>query len=376
MEPIEESESDIIGDSDLPLPTAYIKDRTRGKGRSHPIPEGETESDEDRRPPCFACYVPPPVLWCSRILEQNCFCEAFGSIGCFGHESYETRKKILTFGLLANILSLILSLVACFSLSLQFNHITASAFSKGVAYIPELEIPTSRIWIGLRAVAVRNFEGQSLINENYREGDQVVPFGEFCSMVGEGLEYYMDPDECDSCAEASNGLMASVLLATLLIIPNIFTDILRMYPNYDLNCQKFLGSVLNMASAAASLYAYRGYASNCFRAFYPGDDDEDTEYLLSLASNSTAISALISAFREENPDVGALSLSFFWNSGNGLTCIVLATMLKAFDIIAMLLIPTPVIAHRRSLQEEYELLYGSKNEEAILQDSGEESDNI
>ena len=295
---------------------------------------------QQRKPPCFVCYVPAPVYWLAGVLEQNCFCEAFGKIGCFGHDSYEIRFKILLFGVVANVLSFLLSLVACFSLSLRFDHIVAAGFSKGLGYIEELDIPTSRIWIGLRGVAVRNFQGQGLINENYVEGDVVVPFDKFCDYIDEGLENYMDPDECDSCAEASGGLMTAVIMAALLTLPNIFTDILRMYPNYDLNCQKFFGSMINLASAALSLYTYRGYADQCFRNFY------DHTLLVDV-----------------DVDVDDPTVSFLWRPGNGLVCIVLATFLKAFDIVAMLLIPAPDIAHSKVLQEEYESLYGGETEE-------------
>ena len=357
---------DESSSSNSARPKTYILHRTNGNSRSYPIPEGET-SDEDRKPPCFVCFVPFPVYFLSRFLEQNSFCESFGRIGCFGHNDYETRRNILLFALVANFLSFFLSLFACSSLSLNFNAIAVGGFSKGLAYITELDIPTSRIWIGLRGVAIRNFEATRILNADYTDGDLVLEFDAFCDYVDQGSENYMDPDDCNSCAEASGGLTTAVIMATLLVLPNILTDILRMYPNYDLNCQKFFGSVLNLASAASSLYAYRVYANQCFRSFY----GEEYESAVSLSNN-----ILVNYMQESDPSFSlevdsTFGMSFLWRPGNGLVCIVLATFLKAFDIIAMLLIPTPDIAHKKSLQEEYEALYGEDNSPPLVNDEEE-----
>ena len=323
-----------------PRPKAYILHRTNGKGRSHPVPDGEGD-DIDRKPPCFVCYIPAPVYHLAAILEQNKFCEAFGRIGSKNF-NYQKRRELLLFGVAANVLSFLLSLFACLSISLKFNHIVAGGFSKGFAYIPSADLPTSGIWIGLRGVAIRNFQGQAVINDSYVEGDQVIEFDSFCDYVDEGLPTYMDPDDCDSCAEASSGLITAVIMATVLTLPNIFTDILRMYPNYDLNCQKFFGSILNLASAASSLYAYRGYADLCFKKFYAEGQVSEGESMLEVM--------------------------FKWRPGNGLICIIVATILKGIDIIIMLMIPTPDIAHKRSLQESYEVLYGGDEDSAADED--------
>lgn len=345
------------GNSTGARPKTYILHRTNGKGRSHPIPEGK-ESDEDRKPPCGACYVPPPVYYLAGVLEQNRFCEAFGRIGCFGRYDSKLRKKILMFGLAANIVSLILSIVACFSLSLNFNHIKAGGFTKGIAYIPGIDLPTSAVWIGLRGVAIRTFQGQSFLGRaEYAEGDYVIPFDTFCDYKDAGLANWMEVEDCDNCNEASSTLITTVIMATFLTLPNIFTDILRMFPNYDLNCQKFFGSVLNLASAISALSAYFVYSRTCFASFYDDSEGAMVEY------SNVYKNVLINSIWDQIPLGGATpAVDYLWAPGNGIICIVVATILKAIDIIAMLLIPTPDIAHNKKLQEEYEELYG--NEEA------------
>merc|ERR1740117_990192 len=100
----------------------------------------------------------------------------------------------------------------------------------------------------------------------------VINFNDLCDVIADDtnqiVESIIDPDNsCDTCANASNGLVTAVIISTLLILPNITTDILRMYPNYDLNCQKFFGSIISLCSMLGSLYAWWGYARSCYRTF-------------------------------------------------------------------------------------------------------------
>jgi len=261
------------------------------------------------------------------------------------------------FGLVANCLSLILSLIACLSLSLNFDLIVAAGFTRGLVYVPSMDLPLSRIWIGLRGVAVRNFKGRHILTstEKFVEGDIVISFDSFCDYIDDGLENYIDPEDCDSCASASNGLVTAVIFSTILILPNITTDILRMYPNYDLNCQKVFGSLVSVASALLSLYAWRGYATECYKSFKKGESS-----VIPFYSNGTLVmeEELEEALQEKFTFDGIIQVFLQWQAGTGLICIYAATLLKFVDIVAVCMIPTPDIAHTRSLQDEYELLYG------------------
>merc|ERR1711862_177622 len=145
------------------------------------------------------------------------------------------------------------------------------------------------------------------------------------------------------CASASHGLATSVVLSAALLLPNITTDFLRMYPNHDLNCQKFWSTVMILVSIAMSLYTWQGYAEMCFNSFKAGD--------------STV-------------DVGSrvLNIRVVWKAGVGLICVVTATLLKLVDLVNCF-IPAPDIAHTRSLQDEYELLYDGDGENDNNDDS-------
>ena len=46
------------------------------------------------------------------------------------------------------------------------------------------------------------------------------------------------------------------------------------------------------------------------------------------------------------------------NSGNGLICLSVATILKLVDAICNLIVPVPSIAYTEEEQEAYELQYG------------------
>lgn len=118
---------------------------------------------------------------------------------------------------------------------------------------------------------------------------------------------------------------------------------------------------MSFLSAVLSLYTYRGYSTECFRAFHEGEDATFPFHIGDI--NGTDTEVVLEALREIHPEISLdendnIELYFRWRPGNGLVCIILATLLKAIDIIAVFLRPTPNIAHTRSMQEEYEVLYG------------------
>ncbi|MGK3751936.1 MAG: hypothetical protein ACI8RD_004239 [Bacillariaceae sp.] len=328
---------------------------------------------DNRKPPCFACYAPPCVYHCANIVEQNRFCDSFGMIGCFGHDDFYIRRRILIWGFLANCISLVLSIIACLSISLNYNLIQIASFTRGIIYLPNIDLPLTQIWIGLRGVAIHHYQGQvKLLNitgstagvSNAFDGEDnyVIKFNDICNLIADknGTELYTtDPDSCDACANASNGLVSAVVLSTLLILPNLTTDILRMYPNYDLNCQKFFGSVLSLCSMLGSLYAWRGYAGSCYRSFNTDIASMTVPFFMNGTIDSESISDVNDPLMEFLNNKTTIDVAFDWKAGTGLICIAFATFLKVVDIIAIWLIPTPDIAHTRQLQDEYEQLYGN-----------------
>jgi hypothetical protein len=337
------------------------------------------QCEHDRRkPPCFACYAPPCVYYFANIVEQNWFCDSFGRIGCFGHDNFYVRRRILIWGFLANCISLVLSIIACLSISLNYNLIQFASFTRGMMYLPNIDLPLTQIWIGLRGIAVYHYQGQvRLLNITGSTADvssaydgedyYVINFNDMCDLIADrnGIESYTtDPDSCDTCANASNGLVSAIVISTLLILPNITTDILRMYPNYDLNCQKFFGSLISLCSMLGSLYAWRGYASECYRSFNTDTESMTVPFFMNGTISTESIlnvnngDNLVMEYLNNKTTIDVAS---DWKAGTGLICIVIATILKTIDIIAIWLIPTPDIAHTRHLQDEYEQLYNNND---------------
>jgi hypothetical protein len=171
-------------------------------------------------------------------------------------------------------------------------------------------------------------------------GEQVYNFDEFCNQT-ELASRYLDEDQCDSCGDVSSGLVITLALSLIAVLPSITTDVLRMFPNYDLNCQKFWGSAVSMFSMLMSLSTYLSYQNQCFESFYDGN--------IYFDANLTAL----------DDDTGAVYLANFdWKAGNGLICLFVATAIKVVDILANVLVPTPTITRNRKEQEEYEALSG------------------
>jgi hypothetical protein len=165
-------------------------------------------------------------------MEQNVVCDTVGRIGCFGHDDFKVRRFILSFGLAANVFALLLSIFACFAVTKQFQAIRVAGFSEGIVSVPSTGRIVSHIDVGLRAVAFENFRSSPAVEE---VGQTVISFDEFCGLVGNGLDQYMNPEDCNHCAEVSQSLVITVMFSVIAVIPSITTDVLRMYPNYDLN---------------------------------------------------------------------------------------------------------------------------------------------
>jgi hypothetical protein len=66
----------------------------------------------------------------------------------------------------------------------------AFGFSKGTVSVLNTSQIMSHINIGLRGVSIENFHQSSRIQT---VGELVFSFDEFCGIVDEGLEHYIDP---------------------------------------------------------------------------------------------------------------------------------------------------------------------------------------
>jgi len=311
------------------------------------------------KPPSWFCYIPPCISLCPDLLEQNRVCETTGGIGKRlirnVDDSKGLRKHIMAIGIAANLIAMLLSIVACFSISVHFNVLQKLPFSSGRIFVTDNKdlLGTSLLKgifgdnssrqvrgdgivvtadIGLRAVAYGD-----LPNGN----QDVWGFDEFCDYNGTGLETFIMPDDCNGCADVSVGLVFTIAMSAFPYIPSMFTNVIRMYANYDINCLKSFGVFATSASLILALYTYLAYKYQCFSTFYSGD------IYLDLNDNTTLL--------RNDADNAILIASVEWYPGNGFICILVATVFSAVDILCHLILPSPSIARNRQLQKEYEL---------------------
>jgi len=328
----------------LPRSKQYLRDRCYGKSKYV-----DDEIEVVRKPPCYLCYVPNCVYWWSPVCEQNRFCEMSGRIGFYGgdddhHElRRRRRRKVFAIGLIVNVAALFLTLFACFSITANdANVLSASSFSKGVASVRGTADEVY-VDIGLRAVAVTDKVGALQ--------PQVMNFTEFCfryeDTFGNNETTF---DECDACEKESRKLVTSVIFSLLLVFPSITTDVLRMYSNYDVNCQKFYGSFVSTLSMLVSLYTLLLYNNKCFTSFQSGTTPFEIQNPSYLSP-----SAALGPLGHDN----VIEVDLSWGAGNALLCMYVATSLKIVDIVCHLIVPTPAITRDRNEQDEYERLFGN-----------------
>jgi hypothetical protein len=222
----------------------------------------------------------------------------------------------------------ILTMVACCAISLNFDVIMSTAFSSGYGASDNATFDGVKIGVGLRAAAIQ-----------FPTGNQSVwDFDQFCNVFEIDISL-QEAQECGNCAESSTGIIGTLLFSLVVYFPTIFTDVTRMYSNYDVNCQKVFGSFVALASLASTLYTWRGYQEQCFSSFYDG--------IISYGVGGQIL-------QPEQADQAVLNVDFQWKYGPGLICVVTATFLKIVDILCHFIVPTPSITRDRKEQAEYE----------------------
>jgi hypothetical protein len=234
----------------------------------------------------------------------------------------------------ANVVGFILTLYSCLGMSLSYEVLKVAAYS--IADISSQDVPdvdgSISIDLGLRgaAISLPNFDAPI-----------VVPFTDFCDLPNEDLARYLNADEtCGVCEEVSTTMVWSVISSVVTFLPSFTTNVLRLYSNYDVNCQKGFSTLFASVTLILSLNTVLTYNNNCFAAFYSGN--------VPLDGNLDPL--------DDDNAVPVFSVDFDWSIGPGLLCLYLGTMLKAVDIVANLLVPSPSITRDEKEQLEYELL--------------------
>lgn len=347
------------------MPRQWLTDRCDGTSKYNP----------ESRPPCRICYVPLPVKWFPDLLEQNCLCETLGRTGCIDPENTCVRRNLFRAAFIINVIGLLCLIVSMFAITEDhYNFLWRTEFTK--VWLQLIEGPADFVnvpvfWaVGLRAIAFDN---------TLRDENGMAAFGEICAILNNEREYKQqqqnvdstlllvasEPEfQCNHCEEISRRIVPSLFLSMLSYIPNFTTDILRMYSNYDVNCQKFLASTFSWISLATAIYTWVNYRKGCFD---------------SLSTEPFAVNQDFERVDFDSPDV-YLVVRYAWQAGLGQICLGVATFLKIVDIVINIVLPTPTITRDYLEQVEYEWKYGhanddDKDEEECVQRDGDDVDN-
>ncbi|KAL7555983.1 hypothetical protein ACA910_018383 [Epithemia clementina (nom. ined.)] len=194
---------------------------------------------------------------------------------------------------------------------------------------------------------------QSRINKNNNQ--QTSGFLQLQMLLGGEL--------CGSCQGSSQSFILSSVINICIILRNMFSDITRMYPKYDLNCPNFYGSLMATASVLLGIYTIFAYRQRC-------QHDLQTEFFLvwyndsnnNNSNNMTSTTRLVDAdvdgdgFLNTNYDIQVI---LEWDNGPGFTCLMIATFLKVMDAIVNYMVPTPTITRSWEERQDYELEFGT-----------------
>ena len=262
------------------------------------------------------CNSPPPCLTkikcCWGTCERSKLCSALGRCGLTFGETH--RKKIMYLAAFLSFLSLIFGAIAVVGVSENIAPIMNVPWSKGEVdaskFLNNATLSLLRakgvsvgddkiyIYIGLNSLVVdsREIEGLGTVAINqlrrvaWRESDCVAKVAA--------------PAACKACQEIAMSSTTFTILALITTIPQLQTDLLRAFGKNDVRCQKAFGIVTGLWGMYSNLMPLQQFNLAC-----------------RVGLNELAHAT--------------------WSPGLGLQCIVIATFLKAIDVLCHMLVPVP-----------------------------------
>ena len=113
---------------------------------------------------------------------------------------------------------------------------------------------------------------------------------------------------CHECKDACSSTYNAVIVSLVTSVPQLLTDIQRSTRRGDLNCQKVMGVVTGIIGTLSSLSSLSLYADGCLNNL---------------------------------PTIDASGDKISYTFGAGFACLLLATLLKPFDVLVHFV--TPVV---------------------------------
>ena len=292
---------------------------------------GTSKYGDGERPVCPCCWVPPPVGWFPGLCEDNSCCRCWGNTG--GYKTERARCFMMHAGFLCNLIACLMTVYACLAITVDFEVLTRTSF--GSVTLTEVNgkfTEKIEVDIGLRAIALNNPVTGA--------GEVVVRFDQFCDLATDGLERYMNPEDCDACNDISTNMVISTVMAAVTFLPSFFTDVTRMYSGYDVNCQKFFATIFAFFTILLSLNTLFTYRFLCADKFYEGVIPFDSEG---------------NALPPGTPDSSAeFLIDFEYRWGWGIVFLTAGTVFKFFDVFLHCCLRTPPVTRDRKEQIIYE----------------------
>jgi len=261
-----------------------------------------------------------------------------------GGESF--RFCCLHLGFVANICAMTLTAYACLSISLEYFLLSKSSMETlAMKDLTGTISQTITVYFGLRGVAI---EKPDMATRTITE-QIVVDYDQFCDLASDGMDIYLDSSkDCGSCSSNnfSTNAVISLMMSVTLFFPTFFSQQLRMYSGYDVNCVKNWLTLIGLCTILLNLNVMLTYFYLCSKeSFY----EDGTVYFDELGNSyeSWPIYMQDSVYHE-------ITYERTW--GVGLICLVAGTSLKLFDVFCNLAVPTPKVTHDRQEQEIYETI--------------------
>ena len=300
---------------------------------------------------------------CASGFEHSRFVQTLGRISVGGER---WRKPIMWIALISSCLTMILAILSCLGFEKNENLVRAFPWTKGKFHITSQSPPLNvevNFHVGLGAIIVDTLNVPVWLNSakatKLKQMNEVQTFDSQACKEG-FLSETFNTTLCTTCQEASAGLLVPAIFAVITCLPSIQTDIQRMFPRYDLNCQKFMAVfVAGMFGTISTLATIYGYSSGCWRNFPEKGWHQITP---------------------ENTLRNHINVMFDgnWYGGPGLSLMIAATLLKVVNMICHLIVPTPnfcrtlegendliVIVHKKESEKDIECEKSSLKEEEL-----------
>lgn len=199
----------------------------------------------------------------------------------------------------------------------------------------------SKLYMGLTGIAISSSSiGQQQIDIGY---NQLCDFTSTASSDGENVgAILLNPYECDSCNDnlMSMNVVISIMISVATFFPTFFSQQLRMYSGYDVNCVKVYLTILGMITILLNLNVILSYYFLCFQPSMLEDDGSSTTITTNVITDP----------------ITKKQYEYDWNWGWGLIFFVAGTCLKFIDVVCNVIVPTPNVTRDRKEQEIYETI--------------------